>query len=157
VEVRKITQKDFDTYWTPIVKEKLINFIHTANGWGTNFDRGGYRYERKWVMDMERGIVFLGVDILDGILHPSDLCGEDVAVVAKNGSFGLLKHQYDADFFDIYKVLLLNEYFLNSKKEFEKLVVEAINAGGLRLNGNDDAFNQPASVDKIKFVYQDIL
>jgi len=61
--------------------------------------------------------------------------GQDVAVVAQDGSVGLLKHKYDESFFDIYEILLLTGRFNDSLDDFKKMVIRAVDKGGLGLNG----------------------
>jgi len=44
---------------------------------------------------------------------------EDIAVVSKDGSVGLLKHFCDDELNDMYKIILLTGVFKNSIEEFK--------------------------------------
>lgn len=132
MKVKKVTQRDFNTYWTPEVCEKLNQFIWNTKWWATDFD---ISYASKmWIEDEELGITFIGVDISARIDHPSKLIGQDAAVVAKDGSIGLIQHRYDESFNDLFKILLSTGIFADDKERLLDLALKAIRFGGLSLS-----------------------
>lgn len=133
VKVKNVTQKDFNTYWTSEVCEKLNEFIWNTKWWATDFDTSYVR--KKWIEDEELGITFIGVDISSRIDHPSKLIGQDTAVVAADGSIGLIQHRYDESFNNVFKILLSTGIFAADKERLLDLALKAIRFGGLSLDG----------------------
>ena len=132
LEIKKVVQQEFDTYWTSAVCEQANRFIQDTKWWARDFD--GLWSGKKWVVDQVAGITLIGVDAL-GAEHPSQLNGQDIAVVSKDGSIGLLKHLYDDSFYDIYRTLLLTGRFAEDEEAFKALVLEALQLAGLGMDG----------------------
>jgi len=150
LDVKKVTQKEFDEYWTPDVRKLLDKYIYETKKWAVNFDKRS-KYEKKWVMDLENEITLMTVSVLVGIDHPSEMQHEDIAVVSKDGSIGLLKYFCDDLSNDMYKIILLTGIFENSIEEFKKLVLKSLDMGGLRLNGRNMELNQIIHMEKVAF------
>jgi len=149
LEVRKVTHEEFDKYWTPDVRKILDRYIYETKNWAINFDKKS-RFEKKWVMDVENEITLIAVSVTVDIDHPSEMMHEDIAVVSKGGSIGLLKHFYDDELNDMYKIILLTGIFKNSIEEFKKLILKAIKIGGVWLNGSDIESNQVIQLDMLR-------
>jgi len=147
LEVRKVSKEDYDAYWTPDVCQLLDMHIYEAKWWSD--EPWG---ESKWVMDTERKITFKGVSAWHGIEHISQCFGQDVAVVAQDGSVGLLKHKYDESFFDIYEILLLTGRFNDSLDDFKEMVIRAVDKGGLGLNGEKGLCMELTDIKNVTFI-----
>jgi len=132
LEVRKVSKEDYDVYWTPDVCKLLDMHIRETKWWSDE-----PWMDTKWVIDVDRSITYVGVDAVYGVEHIFQYCGQDVAVVAQDGSVGLLKHKYDESFFDIYEILLLTGRFNESLDDFEEMVLRAVDKGGLGLKGKN--------------------
>lgn len=132
LEIKKVAQQEFDVYWTPEVCNLLNQYIQNTKWWAIDFD--GAISSKKWIVDQEGGISFMGVDVT-GAEHPSQLRGQDVAVVAMDGSVGLLKHIYDQSFHDVYKPILLTGRFAEETETFKLSVLAVVRFGGLGLDG----------------------
>jgi len=72
-----------------------------------------------------------------------------VAVVAQDGSVGLLKHKYDESFLDIYEVLLLTGKFTEALDDFKKMVIQAVDKGGLGLDGYKEICHELNDIRKL--------
>jgi len=141
LEIKKITQKEFDSYWTPEVCNIMNKYIRNTKLWATNFD-DPIIGNKNWTMDVEKNITFIEVNVLSGVAHPSEFYGRDVAVVAKNGAIGLLQYQNNESSDDVYKIVILNGIFSNSVKDFESIVLNALRKGGGRLDGGKGICNK---------------
>jgi len=152
LEVRKVSKEDYDAYWTPDVCKLLDMHIRETKWWSDEPWR-----EMKWVIDTERKITFYGVSAWHGIEHISQCFGQDVAVVAMDGSVGLLKHKYDGhgkSFSDVYEILLLTGEFEKSLNDFKEMVLKAVDTGGLGLRGKKGLGMELIENQKVIFVDQ---
>jgi len=152
MEVREVTQKEFDFYWTEDVKKVLNKYIYDTKWWAIDFDKDKSRLKKKWVMDVESEISFISVAITRWIDHPSDITWEDIAVVSKDGSIGLLQHLSDESFNDVYKIIFLTGNFDKDIDNFKGEIIKAIGVGGLRLNGSKNLMNQVLDIKGVKFI-----
>jgi len=152
MEVREVTQKEFDLYWTEDVKKILNEYIYETKWWAVNFDKDRSRLKKKWVINIENEISFISVAIARWIDHPSDMTWEDVAVISRDGSIGLLQHLSDDSFNDVYKIILLTGNFDKNIDNFKSEIIKAVDVGGLRLNGGKNLMNQVLNIKDVKFI-----
>jgi len=140
LEIKKITQKDFDSYWTPEVHYLLDKHIHGINSWANSLDTP-WR-ESKWVIDDEKDIIFMTVNAWYGTKHLSEFYWQDVAVVAKDGSVALLKHKHNEISDDVYEILILTKSFSLCIEKFNEMMLKALKKGGLSLDGAKGICNE---------------
>jgi len=147
LEVRKVSKEDYDAYWTPCVCQLLEMHIRKTKWWSDE-----PWMDKKLVIDVDNCITYVGVNAVHGVEHVSQYYSNDIAVVAKNGSVGLLKHKYDESFFDIYEILLLTGDFNELLDNFKKMVLKAVDKGGLQLNGYKTICYELNDIEKVTFV-----
>jgi len=152
LEIREVSQKEFEEYWTPAVCELMNKYVYETKWWASDFDGDKSKNKEKWVIDVDGEISFISVAITRGISHPSDITWEDVAVVSRDGSIGLLKHLSDESSNDVYKIMLLTGNFDKNIDDFKSGVIKAIGVGGLRLNGSENLLNQVIDIKAVKFI-----
>jgi len=149
LELRKVSKEDYEAYWTPDVCKLLDPHIRETKWWSDE-----PWHDPKWVIDAENEITFYGVSAWYGIDHISQCFGQDVAVVARDGSVGLLKHKYNDEWFDVYEILLLTGRFSESLDNFKEMVLRAVDKGGLGLDGFKMSTTELNDIKKVTFIDQ---